>query len=183
MKPPEQRHARKMSPAVPLRAEKNTGRGWIQRLYFLPQSVQAIGHGFFHLRLSDLDTNQIVLNYQPMESRQASRIFEALSSDVRLDLFRLLVKNAPGGLVQGEIARQLDIPTTNLSFHLKAIVQSGLVDVEREGRFMRYKANIPLMLTIVAYLTEECCADNPEMCQRFRDCSPVKNGILPKRGG
>lgn len=138
---------------------------------------------FFHLRLSDLDTNQIVLNYQPMESRQASRIFEALSSDVRLDLFRLLVKNAPGGLVQGEIARQLDIPTTNLSFHLKAIVQSGLVDVEREGRFMRYKANIPLMLTIVAYLTEECCADNPEMCQRFRDCSPVKNGILPKRGG
>ena len=75
---------------------------------------------------------------------------------------------------------RLDIPKTNLSFHLKAIVHSGLVDVEREGRFMRYKANIPLMLDIVGYLTEECCSGNPEACQRFRDASPV-SGILPKR--
>ena len=116
-----------------------------------------------------------------MQSRQASKIFEALSSDVRLDLFRLLVKNAPDGLVQGDIAKHLDIPSTNLSFHLKGIVQSGLVDVEREGRYMRYKANIPLMLDIVGYLTEECCSGNPEACQRFRDASPIKDGILPKR--
>ena len=116
-----------------------------------------------------------------MKSKQASKIFEALSSDVRLDLFRLLVKNAPDGLVQGDIAKQLDIPSTNLSFHLKTIVQSGLVDVAREGRFMRYKANIPLMLEIVGYLTEECCSGNPEACQRFRDASPIKDGLLPKR--
>jgi DNA-binding transcriptional ArsR family regulator len=93
-----------------------------------------------------------------MQSRHASKIFEALSSDVRLDLFRLLVKYAPDGLVQGDIAKRLDIPTTNLSFHLKAIVQSGLVDVAREGRFMRYTANIPLMLEVIAYLTSECCS-------------------------
>ena len=115
-----------------------------------------------------------------MQSRQASKIFEALSSDVRLDLFRLLAKNAPDGLVQGDIAKHLDIPSTNLSFHLKGIVQSGLVDVEREGRYMRYKANIPLMLDIVGYLTEECCSGNPEACQRFRDASPIKDGILLK---
>ena len=118
-----------------------------------------------------------------MKSKQASKIFEALSSDVRLDLFRLLVKNAPDGLVQGEIAKQLDIPSTNLSFHLKAIVQSGLVDVEREGRFMRYKANIPLMLNIIGYMTEECCTGNPEACRQFREASPVRDGILPERRG
>ena len=116
-----------------------------------------------------------------MENKQAGKIFEALSSDVRLDLFRLLVKNAPDGLVQGDIAKQLAIPSTNLSFHLKTIVQSGLVDVEREGRFMRYKANIPLMLDIVGFLTEECCANNPEACRRFREASPVKDGVLSKR--
>lgn len=127
-----------------------------------------------------LDTYQIMLNYQSMQTKQATKIFEALSSDVRLDLFRLLVKHAPDGLVQGDIAKELDIPSTNLSFHLKAIVHSGLVDVEREGRFMRYKANIPLMLDIVGYLTEECCSGNPKACQRFRDASPV-SGILPKR--
>lgn len=116
-----------------------------------------------------------------MESTHAAKIFEALSSEVRLDLFRVLVKNAPEGLVAGEIATLLDIPSTNLSFHLKAIVQSGLVDVEREGRFMRYKANIPLMLDIVAYLTAECCAGNPAACQKFRDQSHVAPGVLPER--
>ena len=128
-----------------------------------------------------LDIYQIMLNYQCMKTKHASKIFEALASDVRLDLFRLLVKNAPDGLVQGDIAKHLDIPSTNLSFHLKAIVQSGLVDVEREGRFMRYKANIPLMLEIIAYLTSECCSGNPEQCQKFRDASAILPGILPKR--
>lgn len=114
-----------------------------------------------------------------MKSKHASKIFEALSSDVRLDLFRLLVKNAPDGLVAGDIAQQLDIPPTNLSFHLKAIVQSGLVDVEREGRFMRYKASIPLMLDIVAYLTSECCSNDPAQCLKFRDASRITPGLLP----
>lgn len=116
-----------------------------------------------------------------MDTKHASTIFEALSSDVRLDLFRLLVKNAPDGLVAGDIAKQLGIPSTNLSFHLKAIVQSGLAAVEREGRFMRYKANIPLMLDIVAYLTDECCAGNPEECRNFRASSAVAPGVLPRR--
>ena len=116
-----------------------------------------------------------------MQSKQASKIFEALSSDVRLDLFRLLVKNAPEGLVQGDIAKQLDIPSTNLSFHLKAIVQSRLVDVEREGRFMRYKANIPLMLEIIVYLTSECCSEHPEQCKNFRDASGILSNFLPTR--
>lgn len=115
-----------------------------------------------------------------MKSKRASKIFEALSSDVRLDLFRLLVKNAPDGLVAGEIAKQLDIPSTNLSFHLKAIVQSGLTNVEREGRFMRYKANIPLMLDIVAYLTSECCFNDPKLCQEFRSASGIDPSLLPK---
>ncbi len=61
-------------------------------------------------------------------------------------MMNITVKRAPDGLVQGDIAKQLDIPSSNLSLHLKAIVHSGLVNVEREGRFMRYKVNIPLML-------------------------------------
>ena len=116
-----------------------------------------------------------------MESKKASSIFEALSSDVRLDGFRLLVKNAPDGLVAGDISRLLDIPATNLSFHLKALVQSGLVTVEREGRYMRYKASIPLMLDIIAYLTSECCSGNPGCCRKFRRESHVDPCFLPER--
>ena len=56
-----------------------------------------------------------------MNEKQASLFFEALSSDVRLKIFLLLVRFSPNGLVQGEIAQKLDLPITNLSFHLKAL--------------------------------------------------------------
>ena len=54
-----------------------------------------------------------------MEQKQAVQIFEALSSSIRLDIFRLLVQYNPDGLVAGEISSQLDIPANNLSFPLK----------------------------------------------------------------
>lgn len=115
-----------------------------------------------------------------MKTKTAITIFEVLTSEVRLGIFRLLVKYAPDGLVAGEISRMLDIPKTNLSFHLKAIMHSGLVSMEREGRNTRYKANIPLMLETIAYLTAECCSGNPDQCQKYRLESGVAPKFLPK---
>lgn len=116
-----------------------------------------------------------------MLTKDAAKIFEALSSDIRLDLFRLLVRNAPDGLVAGDIAKQLDIPANNLSFHLKALVHAGLASDEKEGRFVRYRASIPLMLEVVAYLTAECCSGKPDECKRFRQASGIAPGVLPER--
>lgn len=99
-----------------------------------------------------------------MEKTSATSIFESLSSGVRLDVYRLLVKKGPEGMVAGEIAIALDVPPTNLSFHLKALTQARLLTVEQEGRYLRYRANIPLMLDLIAYLTEECCSGNPGQC-------------------
>ena len=114
-----------------------------------------------------------------MEVKTATTIFEVLSSEVRLAIFRLLVKHAPDGLVAGDISRHLDIPATNLSFHLKAVVHSGLATLTREGRYMRYRANIPLMLEVIAYLTAECCSGSPDACREFRQASGVSLAFLP----
>jgi len=99
-----------------------------------------------------------------MEKHAALAVFESLSSAVRLDVYRLLVEHAPDGMVAGEIATALDLPPTNLSFHLKALLQAGLASVEQEGRFQRYRANLPLMQELIAYLTAECCSGRPELC-------------------
>lgn len=114
-----------------------------------------------------------------METKTATTIFEVLTSEARLAIFRLLVKYAPDGLVAGDIARMLDIPKTNLSFHLKTILYSGLASMEREGRNIRYKANIPLMLETIAFLTAECCSGNPGRCRTFRMESGVAPEFLP----
>ena len=114
-----------------------------------------------------------------MDKLTATTIFESLSSGVRLDVFRLLVKKGLDGMVAGEIASTLDIPSTNLSFHLKAMTNARMLTVEQEGRFQRYRANIPLMLDMIAYLTEECCAGNPEQCADMLNASSCLPGTLP----
>ena len=101
-----------------------------------------------------------------MEKQVALSAFESLSSSVRLDVYRLLIRNAPDGLVAGEIGAALSVPPTNLSFHLKALTQSGLLTVVQEGRFLRYRANHPLMQDLIGYLTDECCSGHPELCVR-----------------
>lgn len=118
-----------------------------------------------------------------MDKRTATSIFESLASGVRLDVYRLLVKTGPEGLVAGEIGATLGVPPTNLSFHLKSLSQAGLVSAEQEGRFQRYRANLALMQSLIAYLTEECCAGRPALCAlpdcSTTDCSTPDFGVSP----
>ena len=116
-----------------------------------------------------------------MEHAAALLTLESLSSGIRLDIFRLLVRQGPEGLVAGEIATALELAPSNLSFHLKALTQSGLLSVEQEGRYQRYRANMPLMLDLIAYLTEECCAGHPELCGNLptaSSCAPARRAAL-----
>ena len=85
------------------------------------------------------------------------RSLEALSSEVRLRIFRLLVSYEPEGLVAGEISSILEVSPTNLSFHLKAMAHAGLVEGTSLGRFVRYRARIRTMEEVINYLTENCC--------------------------
>ena len=87
-----------------------------------------------------------------METKTATTIFESLSSGWRLEAFRLLVKKGPEGMVAGDIAATLDLAPSSLSFHLKALTHAGMVSVEQEGRFLRYRANLSLMAELIAYL-------------------------------
>ena len=103
-----------------------------------------------------------------MDKLLATTVFESLASGVRLDIYRLLVKAGPAGLVAGEIGIALAVPPTNLSFHLKALTHAQLVSVVQEGRFQRYRANLALMQELIAYLTAECCAGHPEQCAEIR---------------
>lgn len=99
-----------------------------------------------------------------MDKLLATTVFESLASGVRLDIFRLLVKAGPQGLVAGEIGSALAVPPTNLSFHLKALAHAQLVSVVQEGRYQRYRANLALMQQLIVYLTAECCTGHPEQC-------------------
>jgi len=114
-----------------------------------------------------------------VKKTSATAVFESLASGIRLDVYRLLVRTGTRGLVAGEIAAALDIPPTNLSFHLKALAQARLVTVEQEGRFQRYRANMPLMLDLIGYLTAECCAGDPAQCTDVAAVLARANCVTP----
>jgi ArsR family transcriptional regulator len=121
-----------------------------------------------------------------MKNNEATTIFETLASGIRLDIYRLLIKKANTGMVAGEIAATLELAPTNLSFHLKALSRTGLLTVEQEGRFQRYRANITQIKALISYLTENCCEGQPEQCTdsdtvfRYSACDRPEQAVSRK---
>lgn len=114
-----------------------------------------------------------------MNKENAVIIFESLASGIRLDIYRLLVKAGLDGRVAGDLAQELNLAPNKLSFHLKAMTHARLTTVEQEGRYQRYRANIPVVLDVIAYLTEECCGGHPEDCASLRSASTCSAAMLP----
>ncbi|MEX6723498.1 ArsR/SmtB family transcription factor [Parapedomonas caeni] len=81
----------------------------------------------------------------------------ALAQDVRLALFRLLVRAGPAGMPAGRIAEALAVPNSSLSFHLAQLTQAGLIRQQRQGRSLVYSADYAAMNALVGYLMENCC--------------------------
>jgi DNA-binding transcriptional ArsR family regulator len=91
----------------------------------------------------------------------------SLAQESRLAVFRLLVRQGPEGLPAGDIAAKLKIPAATLSFHLKELSNAGLLKSRQEGRFIYYAPDFKAMNALVAYLTENCCAESackPDDC-------------------
>lgn len=92
-----------------------------------------------------------------METTLAARCLEALGSDTRLEIYRLLVQAGPGGAVVGDLQARLDIPASTLSHHLARLVRVGLITQERHSRTLVCRANYERMNTLLAYLSDNCC--------------------------
>lgn len=99
-----------------------------------------------------------------MESREAVTALSALAQEHRLAVFRLLVRQGPGGLPAGRIASELGLAPAALSFHLKELDRAGLLISAREGRFIRYAVSVEGMRRLLAFLTEDCCGGDPGLC-------------------
>jgi DNA-binding transcriptional ArsR family regulator len=92
-----------------------------------------------------------------MENKDVIRALGALAHELRLRVFRMLVVAGPSGLTPGAMAEELDVPNATLSFHLKELMNAGLVTAEREGRSLIYRAAYDRMSAVLRYLTDNCC--------------------------
>lgn len=99
-----------------------------------------------------------------MDINDAMSAFGALSQKTRLEVFRLLLAAGPTGMSAGEIGEVLGVRQNTMSANLAVLLQSGLVRNEREGRSIRYFADLDGTRDLLTYLMADCCGGHPELC-------------------
>jgi len=87
-------------------------------------------------------------------------MFSAMGAAPRLRIVRLLLAAHPGGMVVNEIGEELAIANSTLSHHLDKLKNEDLVEVQREGTFLRYSANTKALAELLGFLYAECCTRN-----------------------
>lgn len=102
----------------------------------------------------------------PSPSKSSERVakyadmFSAMGTEPRLRIMQLLLTAHPEGLVVSDIQGELEIPNSTLSHHLDKLRTEGLVEVQREGTFLRYTANTVALQELLQFLYAECCTRN-----------------------
>ena len=117
-----------------------------------------------------LDIHRYFDNHRNMEIKLGSaneqkvsryaEMFSAMGAEPRLRILRLLLAAHPGGMVVNEIGEELEIANSTLSHHLDKLKNEGLVEVRREGTFLRYSANTKALAELLGFLYAECCTRN-----------------------
>ena len=92
-----------------------------------------------------------------MEKNDVIKALAALAQSNRLQIFRALVIKGSEGLTPALLAEQIGMPANTLSFHLKELMNAGLISQERSGRNLIYRAQYDRMNAVLAYLSANCC--------------------------
>src|ERR1700725_6367 len=105
-------------------------------------------------------------NYRNMPTAQSKKsiervakyadMFSAMGTESRLRIMQLLLSAHPEGLVVGEIQSELEISASTLSHHLDKLKNEGLIEVSREGTFLRYSASTAALQDLLGFLYAEC---------------------------
>ncbi len=104
-----------------------------------------------------------------MDKIHALDAFAALSQSTRLDVFRLLIKAGQQGVLAGDISSALEVRQNTMSANLGILARSGLIRNRREGRNIRYFADMEGVRGLIIFLMKECCGGRHELCQHVLD--------------
>ncbi len=88
-----------------------------------------------------------------MKEQVAVAMLSALGHEARLTVFRLLAEAGERGMAAGGLAGVLGVPPSTLSFHLKDLRTAGLVEAQRDGRSIIYRANMDAMGVLIGFLS------------------------------
>jgi ArsR family transcriptional regulator, arsenate/arsenite/antimonite-responsive transcriptional repressor len=81
--------------------------------------------------------------------------FKALGDPVRLQLMSMIASAADGEICVCDLTPAFPLSGPTISHHLKTLRQAGLVDAERRGTWVYYRARPSILRQLAAVLSAE----------------------------
>lgn len=72
-------------------------------------------------------------------------------------------------MLAGELSARLNVRQNTLSANLLVLLNAGLVRNQRQGRTIRYFADMDQFSALIGYMMQDCCGGRPELCQPVLD--------------
>lgn len=94
-----------------------------------------------------------------MKIETIAKALKELGHPTRLAIFKRLVKSGETGLAVGDIQEELKIPGSTLSHHISGLASANLIKQRREGRVLYCVVEYEKLLSVIAFLQDECCID------------------------
>ena len=95
---------------------------------------------------------------KPIDFVKYAGTLAALGTEPRLRILYHLLRAHPVGMVAGEIQSELGMQPSAVSHHLEKLKIASLIRVQREGTFLRYRANPKVLEELLGFLVGQCCA-------------------------
>jgi DNA-binding transcriptional ArsR family regulator len=88
---------------------------------------------------------------EPQAQKQVV-ILAALAQTTRLQILDRVAEAGPEGVAAGDIARAIRCPASTLSFHLKELSRTGVLEARPAGRYIRYALRRPALQALAGYI-------------------------------
>lgn len=88
-----------------------------------------------------------------MKPSAAAIAMQALGHEQRLAIYTMLYEAGQDGLSAGQIAENVGVPPSSLTFHTQVLMDAGLIKQRREGRSLVYSTEYETMSALVIFLT------------------------------
>jgi len=94
-----------------------------------------------------------------MDIEIIAKALKELGHPTRLTIFKRLVKAGEQGISVGVVQEELNVPGSTLSHHISSLASAGLIKQRREGRVLYCVVEYEKLLSVIAFLQDECCID------------------------
>jgi len=112
---------------------------------------------------------------EPQAEKQVP-ILAALAQPTRLQILDRVAEAGPEGVVAGEIARAIRCPASTLSFHLKELSRTGVLEARPAGRFIHYSLRRPALQALAGYIAGLAASGRGNRGRKAAASRPARRG-------